>query len=242
MGNQTEGSGYEAPTRWVADTVIHLEPHVPAVERGRRLCATALGYLPSESLHFGLEGHGEGAVRPFPVHLGVTDNPFAPKRPKVALVHGTSRADKEWPVANWIELAKRLQASGFDVVLPHAGQRELAMSQTIASAVQGSWVLPAMGLDTLTDTLAHCAGVVGVDSGVSHMAVALDLPHVQIYNFDTAWRTGPAEKDGAGKPSRQRSVFAKPHPDVEAVWAAWEALATPVMNQSTLNPVPTPVR
>ncbi|MGD6771292.1 hypothetical protein VQ049_13265, partial [Staphylococcus arlettae] len=52
--------------------------------------------------------------------------------------------------------------------------------------------------------------------GLSHIAVALDLPHVQIYNFDTAWRTGPVQR------VRQRSVYAQPAPpSVEAVWQAW---------------------
>jgi heptosyltransferase-1 len=45
--------------------------------------------------------------------------------------------------------------------------------------------------------------------------VALDLPHVQIYNFDTAWRTGPMAR------ARQRCVYAQPTPTVEAVWLAW---------------------
>jgi hypothetical protein len=52
-------------------------------------------------------------------------------------------------------------------------------------------VWPRLDLGALTDRLAACTGVVGVDSGLSHIAVALDLPHVQLYNFDTAWRTGP---------------------------------------------------
>ena len=76
-------------------------------------------------------------------------------------------------------------------------------------------VWPLLPLDALTQELAQCAGVIGVDSGVSHIAVALDLPHVQIYNFDTAWRTGP---ETAG---RQLSVYAQPTPGVEAVWQAW---------------------
>jgi len=68
--------------------------------------------------------------------------------------------------------------------------------------------------------------VVGVDSGLSHIAVALGLPHVQIYNFDTAWRTGP--QPGGPKAASQVCVFASPHPTVDAVWQAWESLATPV--------------
>jgi heptosyltransferase-1 len=65
--------------------------------------------------------------------------------------------------------------------------------------------------------MAQCTGVIGVDSGLSHIAVALDLPHVQIYNFDTAWRTGP---EGL---TRQRSVVDCPTPSVDAVWDAWQA-------------------
>jgi len=77
-----------------------------------------------------------------------------------------------------------------------------------------------MELGALADRFALSAGVIGVDSGLSHIAVALDRPHVQIYNFDTAWRTGPlARADGR---QRQLSVFAEPAPAVEQVWAAWQ--------------------
>jgi heptosyltransferase-1 len=61
-----------------------------------------------------------------------------------------------------------------------------------------------------------------VDSGVSHIAVALDLPHVQLYNFDTAWRTGPVSFPAA-KPSRQLSVYGLPAPEVAMVWQAWQS-------------------
>lgn len=231
MANQTEVSGYEAPTRWVADTAITLEPHVHAVQRGRLLCAQALGYTPADALRFGLVGKDCALSAPLPKHVGHAENPFVPRKPLVALVHGTSRADKEWPLDHWVALGRRLNNAGFCVALPHAGAHELETSRAIATGLESAWVLPAVGLDVLTDTLAHCAGVVGVDSGVSHIAVALDLPHVQIYNFDTAWRTGPAALDARGKPARQCSVFEEPYPDVESVWSAWESLATPVLSR-----------
>ena len=148
-----------------------------------------------------------------------------PRKPVVALVHGTSRADKQWPVDAWIALGQRLNHSGFAVALAHGSAVEKATSETIAVGLDDAWVWPTMALDALTDTMARCAGVVGVDSGLSHIAVALGLPHVQIYNFDTAWRTGPLEN------GRQVSVFAAPHPEVDAVWQAWESLATPVLCQ-----------
>jgi heptosyltransferase-1 len=145
----------------------------------------------------------------------------------VALVHGSSRPDKQWPLSAWIETGKRLNHSGFAVALPHGDPAERAISEAIAAHLDDAWVWPAMALDAVTDTLARCAGVVGVDSGLSHIAVALGLPHVQIYNFDTAWRTGPA--NGVVEVTHQLSVVGAPQPTLEAVWQAWESLDTPVL-------------
>jgi heptosyltransferase-1 len=224
MDNPTEGSSFEAPTRWVADVAIALEPHVHAVQRARLLCAAAMGYTVTGPARFGLVPGKLAAASP--VATGQNGNTFAPRKPCVALVHGSSRADKQWPIASWIELGRRLNHSGFAVALAHGNAVEKATSETIAAELGDAWVWPTMGLDALTDTMAHCAGVVGVDSGLSHIAVALGLPHVQIYNFDTAWRTGPP--GAQAKACRQVSVYATPQPDVDAVWQAWESLDTPV--------------
>lgn len=225
MANQTEGSGYEAPTRWVADKAVRLEPHVHAVHRSRLLCAAALGYEVQGPAEFGLSALGPAVLQP--VLPGLEANPFVPHKPSVALVHGTSRADKQWPLASWVALGQRLNHAGFSVALPHGNAAERATSEAIAAALDDAWVWPALALDALTDTMARCAGVIGVDSGLSHIAVALGLPHVQIYNFDTAWRTGPL----ADRPlaDQQVSVFANPQPELNAVWQAWESLDTPVL-------------
>jgi heptosyltransferase-1 len=212
LANQTDGSGYEAPTRWVADVAIAVEPHIHALRRSRELAARALGYTPAATTHFGLK------VPTATVKI----NDHFPKG-RIAFVHGTSRADKEWPLSHWVALGQRLHTAGYQLVLPHGNAAELATSQAIAEALNGvaadsAVVLPLLALDALTEELAQCAGVIGVDSGVSHIAVALDLPHVQIYNFDTAWRTGPETRGG-----RQVSVYAQPAPGVEDVWQAWLA-------------------
>jgi heptosyltransferase-1 len=146
----------------------------------------------------------------------------------VALVHGTSRADKLWPENEWIDLARRLMQTGLGIALLHGNDEELARSERIAQAVLAAalpdappvQVWPRLSLDALTDALAQTAGVIGVDSGLSHIAVALDLPHVQLYNFDTAWRTGPSNTG-----LRQRSVFAAPHPAQDQVWQAWQTVS-----------------
>lgn len=197
LGNRTDGSSYERPTRWVADVAVSMTPHIHAVTRSREMCARALGYDVPRPLNYGL---GQAAVI---------------RKPTVALVHGTSRADKEWPLTHWFEIGTRLNQQGFEVALPHGNEAERLRSVAIAEMLPGSVVWPRLSLDPLTTEMAQCSGVIGVDSGLSHIAVALDLPHVQIYNFDTAWRTGPQDVQ------RQCCVVDCPTPSVDAVWDAW---------------------
>ena len=216
LAGASEGSSFEAPARWMADVAIRLPTHIHAVERSRQLCARSLGYAVPQQLSYGLTATARAAQD--------TDNDqaqsLARQRPLVALVHGSSRADKQWPLSSWQALGQHLNRQGYALGLPQASAAEQQSAQQIAAALSQVEVWPHLQLDALTDALAGCAGVVGVDSGLSHIAMALDLRLVQIYNFDTAWRTGPQQT------SHQRSVFAQPTPTVEAVWQAWQLTAT----------------
>jgi heptosyltransferase-1 len=216
LANQTEGSGYEAPTRWVANQSFHIAPHTHALQRSRLLCALALGYELPPDFSYGLRARAPSSV---------TAQTLVPVsgRPCVALVHGTSRADKQWPQVHWLELAQKLDGAGYDVALLHGTDQEQRDSETLAQKLPNAQVWPRLALDELVDAMSGCAGVIGVDSGLSHIAVALNLPHVQIYNFDTAWRTGPIAS------ARQCSVYAQPTPDVETVWQAWQTVLEAAM-------------
>lgn len=216
MASQTEGSAYEAPTRWAADVAISLPTRIGALQRGRALAALALGYEHPPTPDFGL--YPERVARSLDMSAMDVTAPESPQ-PTVAFVHGTSRTDKEWPLEHWVALGQHLNACGVRVALAHGNASELQTSQAIAARLAESVVWPMLPLDALTAALAGCCGVVGVDSGVSHIAVALNLPHVQIYNFDTAWRTGPDEASSQG---RQVSVFAHPTPSVQTVCRAWQ--------------------
>jgi heptosyltransferase I len=222
LANQTEGSGFEAPARWVADEAIAMPTRIHAVVRSRALCAQALGYTLPVDLTYGLlaqEDKAPPAIKGAAFKVGLLG--------VVALVHGTSRADKQWPLERWQQLIGRLNQAGYGVALPHGSAAEQATAQTIAHGMDYAQVWPSLPLDALTDALATCTGVIGVDSGLSHIAVALDLPHVQIYNFDTAWRTGPEAAQSflvGAPPARQISVFDQPTPSVDQVWQAWQTV------------------
>ena len=209
LANRTDGASHEAPARWLVDHAIRIEPRVHALDRSRQLAARALGYTLQGTPRFGLQAH------PASDPAGA-----ATAARTVVFVHGTSRDDKLWPEASWIEVGHRLVAQGLRIALPHAGPVELARARRIAAALGDcAEVWPAMSLDALVDRLGGVHGVIGVDSGLSHIAVALDLPHVQLYNFPTSWRTGPQPEHGH---RHQVSVEAQPTPPVGAVWSAWQ--------------------
>ena len=221
MANRTAGSSYEAPTRWVADEAVRLKPHLHAVQRARDVCTEALRFKLSESAL--LEPKYKLLASVNIASTAINKIAIIDEERIIVFAHCSSRDDKLWPVGHWVELGRRLNAQGFGIALAHGSAAEEQRSQMIAQQLTDAIVWPRLGLDALLDRLGVSAGVVGVDSGLSHMAVALDLPHVQIYNFDTAWRTGPCGRRDA---ARQLSVFATPTPSVDAVWQAWLAVDT----------------
>jgi len=209
LANRTEGASHERPARWLVDHALRVEPHIHALDRSRELAARALRYRPSGPPDFGLR------------HPGTVGAEVS--APTVLFIHGTSRDDKLWPEADWIALGHRASADGWRIALPHAGAAERARAERIQRAVgAAATVWPALDLGAIIDRMSGVQAAIGVDSGLSHIAVALGLPHVQIYNFPTAWRTGPQAAHGH---RHQVAVEGAPTPSFESVWQAWQQVA-----------------
>ncbi len=202
--NASDACSYEWPVRWLLDRLVPMPKRIHAVARYRALAAGALAYPP-------------GAV---PVYdwLQGEQTPGLPSDARtVVLAHGTTRPDNEWPEACWIALGQRLIAQGYRVALPQAGGPELALANRLAAALgPHAQVWPQLTLAQVLDRMAGAVGVVGVDSGLSHMAVALGLPHVQIFSQPRAWRAGPVGQ------LHQVAVGGDAAPNVDAVWQAWQ--------------------
>ncbi|AJW44573.1 lipopolysaccharide heptosyltransferase I [Ralstonia mannitolilytica] len=184
LGNRTDGAGYEPLARLFYQRKIMMEPRIHVVERSRRMVAEALGYTLPDTIDFGLQP---------PAEL-----PFALPRPYVALVHATSRADKAWPEAAWVEVARELLARDYAIALPWGSEAERRTSESIREAIVAAVpgtvgrvvIPPRMSLPDVTAFLDQATAVVGVDTGLVHIAAALCKPTVALYNFTTSWRTG----------------------------------------------------
>lgn len=210
-GNRSELCAYEWPVRYLLGRTVPMPQRIHAVARARLLAAAALGYEQAQTLQ-------SAPVYPWAIAFAVA--PARSLQPlQVLLAHGTARADNEWPEQCWLALARQLIDSGFEVLLPQASELEAQLAIRLARALgTGARALPRMKLAALLDLMKHCGGLIGVDSGVSHMGVALNLPLVQIFSQPRAWRAGPVGT------AHQSAVGGDRAPDVAAVWHAWQAV------------------
>ncbi len=137
-----------------------------AIERLRTLVTRALG-LPQQ-----------GAIRSIDPDL-----PALPEtsRPFILLLHGTSRVEKSWPVHDWIALGQMLAAQGYRLLLPWGSEMERQQAQAIAQGIgDQAQVLDQLSIRALAQHCRAAQGVVGLDSGLMHLSVALGRPTVAL--------------------------------------------------------------
>jgi heptosyltransferase-1 len=176
---------------WLASRFYDVRHAVPrglhAVERNRRLAAASLGYELSTPAEYGLRASAGEKAR------------------YVVLLTMTSRADKLWPEARWIELAREL---GMPAMLPWGSDAERARAERIAGAVGGT-VPKRLSIDELARLFVNAQSVVGLDTGLTHLAAALGVPTVGIYCGSDPALTGlyaaPQAKN-VGAPGRAPEV------------------------------------
>lgn len=216
LTDQTEGSGFEPPTRSAVDVGVPVPAQLHAIERSRVMCARSLVYALPRRISYGVTVRTtEDSQFIKNIAQSFFDSGSGIPAPVVVFLHGSSRPEKQWPETHWLELGHRLNGLGYTVAFAHGSDEEQWRSESIAGRLSQAVVWPRMTVDALLDAMDGCLGVVGVDNGLNHVATALDLPQVQIYNVDTVWRTGPLDSD------HQISVFAEPTPTVDKVWFAW---------------------
>lgn len=150
------------------DVKIRVPRDLHAVERNRRLVGSVFGYAPEGEARYGL-------LRP------EAPPEWASHGRYVVMLHAASRAAKQWPDERWIALGRLLESRDYVAVLPAGTVAERAGAQRLAAAIPRAIAAPPMSLVEAAALLAHAAGVVGVDTGLTHLAVALDVPTVGIY-------------------------------------------------------------
>ncbi len=155
---------------------VHAVPaELHAVERNRRLAAAALGYAADGPCDYGLRVGGEPPLRTSAPAPSPASSPYA------LLLTMTSRDDKLWPEERWRSLGAWLDARGIHCRLPWGTEEERRRCARIAAAIPGAVVPPHMALAELARLARGARCVIGVDTGLAHLAAALEVPVVGLY-------------------------------------------------------------
>jgi lipopolysaccharide heptosyltransferase I len=143
--------------------------NVHAIERLRRLFASALEYpMPASAPDFRIQR--DRFVKP---RLDLSAE-------YLVFVHSASWKTKLWPERHWIDLIAKSVKAGFRVLLPWGNSREEARAKRLATG-PGVQVLPRLGLSEIGYVIAAARACVCMDTGLSHLAAALDVPAITLY-------------------------------------------------------------
>mgnify|MGYP001765069677 FL=1 len=113
-------------------------------------------------------------------------------KPAVALMPGAEFGPaKQWPLAHFAALARDLLVQGRQVWI-FGSQKDAAAGEAIAQQAQG--VVNLCGRTQLADAvdlIALCSAAVSNDSGLMHIAAALDVPTIALYGSSSPAHTPP---------------------------------------------------
>lgn len=182
------------------DETVRVEKSLHAVQRNRLLAGRALGYSPDDPVNYGIAAPALAL-------------PWLPASPFAVLLHATSRDDKLWPEADWAALGAHLAGRGVGCVLPWGSAAERQRSRRLAERVPDAVVPPALTLGQAAALLSRAVAAVGVDTGLIHLAAALNVPAIALYcasdpGLTGLYTSGPAiNLGGAGSPPDAADVI-----------------------------------
>ncbi len=183
------------------DYGVAVEKNLHAVVRNRLLAGQVLGYAPDSPADYGIAA--PQAVLP-----------WLPGGAHAVLLHATSRDEKLWTEERWIALGQRFHERGMHCVLPWGSDAEKARSERLATRIESATVPPRLDLGEAAALLARARVAIGVDTGLAHLATALNVPTVALYCATEPGLTGvygganAVNLGGIGNPPTVAAVLA----------------------------------
>lgn len=156
------------------DRIVSVPVSMHAILRLRLLVARAMGYEIdlNSPLIYGLD------------RLDATLPDGCCQAPYLLFIHGTTWETKYWPEDHWSRLINEAVKQGRGVVLPWGTEAERERSLRLAEGHDSEevWVpVERTKLSEMAAMIRAAEGVVSVDTGLSHVAAALDVPMTVLY-------------------------------------------------------------
>jgi len=186
IGNRTEDSGYEPLSRMFYTKSVNVPLHYHAVDRSRAVASAGLGtevpnrnespplFYPSTLIE---------SLRQLPNPLGLDKGSY------VLCFHATARIAKCWEPANWVAIGRYLASKNLTMVFSWGSQKEKIISEDLACKISGAVVPSAFSIQQFFIINSQAKLVIGVDTGLTHLAAVLDTSTIELYVDSPKWKT-----------------------------------------------------
>lgn len=188
-----------------------VERHRNAVWRNRKLFSQVFGYAFDENkVVFGAR---------LPESDLLPEMANATQGYHIALT-ATSADKKLWAEENWRTLFTLMHAEdGLSILLPFGNSAEKERADRIAHGLPFVRVCDKMTLLEAAALLANAQSIIGVDTGLLHLANAFNRPTIGIYTATDPAKTGVIESQTAQNIGNIGTI-----PSTEEVFYAWQSV------------------
>ena len=152
-----------------------------AITRNRQILAQALSY----------------SIDDLPLDYGIADSDRykAPKNLKssnkyIIGFHATSREDKEWNLELWDQFIPQIAQQDHRILLPWGNEREYQRAKQLASTHTNAECLPKCSLSELAALIQGATAIIGMDTGLMHIAAAFNKKGIALYPVTQPELTG----------------------------------------------------
>ncbi|VFP80157.1 lipopolysaccharide heptosyltransferase RfaC [Candidatus Erwinia haradaeae] len=174
-----------------------------AIQRTRMLFAKSLNYnLPTVT--------GDYSI----VHNFSKKIPHDTKQ-YLVFIHSTTRRNKQWPETQWRKLIHYVQTTEFYVKLPWGNENELLRATRLAQGFSYVEILPKLTLEKIAYILTGARAIISVDTGLSHLAAALNCPNITLYGPTDANLIGVYGKNQIALCSLEKTMYTLLYEEVQ---------------------------
>ena len=172
------GSARESLAVYLYQKTAKVPEGLHIIEKNRQLVATIFAVDIRQAANYGLDEFRQKQMQAESSGIlkDLTDHPY------IVLLHGTTWNSKYWPEVSWVELIQMLKQQGWRCLLPWGNEVErLRADRLQAAGNDNALVLPKLSLTELMGVLLHARAFVSVESGIGHLAAALDVPGIMLH-------------------------------------------------------------
>jgi len=161
-------------------TKIHIKRNQHAVERTRQLFAKALDYkIPTAPADYGIKS-------------SLLDSD---QQPYLVFLHGTTWQSKHYPEEYWHQLIKLAATDGLKIKLLWGNEQEQKRAKRLAANYSHVEIMPKLNLSEIAILLASATASIAVDTGLGHLAAAVDCPTLSLFSSTNPELTGAYGKN-----------------------------------------------